>query len=66
MPNEIQRKHFTEQEAVVDEALSTSMDHLIRAHNKFGAAIQDRELQEEFAQGIGRAQEVLAKLGVES
>lgn len=66
MPNEIQRKHFAEREVVVEEALSTSMDHLVRAHNKFGAAIQDRELQEEFAQGIGRAQEVLAKLGVES
>ena len=66
MPNEIQRKHFTERDVVVEEALSTSMDYLVRAHNKFGAAIQDRALQEEFAQGIGRAQEVLARLGVES
>lgn len=65
MPNEIQRKHFAERETIVDEALNTSMRLLIRAHNQFGAAIQDRELQNEFARGIGQAQDVLIKLGVE-
>ena len=66
MPNEIQRKHFSEKEAVVDEALQTSMDHLVRAHNHFGAAIQNRDLQDEFADGVERAQKVLAKLGIEA
>jgi hypothetical protein len=65
MTNEIERKHFEERDAIIDEALDLSMKLLVRAQNKFGAAIQDRELQNEFAEGIGKAQDVLIKLGVE-
>lgn len=64
-PNEIERRHLNEREAIVDEALHESMKYLIRANNQFGAAIQDRDLQNEFAQGIGQAQNVLLKLGLE-
>lgn len=65
LPSKIQQKHFQEREAVVDEALNSSLIHLVRAHNQFGAAIKDRGLQDEFASGIDQAQQVLAKLGVE-
>jgi len=64
-PNNIQRKHFQERDAVVEEALHTSFEHLVRAHNHFGAVITDRGLQDEFTAGVDRAQQVLAKLGVE-
>ncbi len=64
-PNEIQRKHLKEREAVVDDALRASMNHLIRAQNNFGAVIKDRNLQNEFSDGIGRAQEAIAKLGID-
>lgn len=65
MTNEIQRKHVKEREAVVNDALYESMNYLIKAHNHFGAAIQDRGLQNQFAEGVGQAQQVLLELGIE-
>lgn len=63
--NEIQRKHRNEREAVVDDALYTSVNHLNRARNNFSAAIQDRGLQDEFTAAVEQAQKVIARLGFE-
>ncbi|HEB12483.1 MAG TPA: hypothetical protein ENI11_02275 [Actinobacteria bacterium] len=64
-PNEIQRKHLNEREAVVDDALYSSVNHLNRARNNFSAAIQDRQLRDEFTEAVEQAQQVIARLGFE-
>lgn len=64
-PNHIERKHRREQEAVVDDALRSSMGHLAKAHSHFGAVIQNPDMQDEFTEGIAKAQEVICKLGVD-
>ncbi len=63
--NEIQRKHLNEREAVVDDALYSSVNHLNRARNHFSAAIQDRSLRDEFTEAVEQAQQVIARLGFE-
>ena len=64
-PNEIQMKHRLEREAVLDDALRHSLQHLRRADNHFGAAIGDKQLRTEFAAGIRRALDILQDLGIE-
>ncbi len=63
--DEIQRKHREETEAVVDDALYDSMDHLMKACNYFEAVNHDRGMKDEFAKGVAQAQQVLLKLGIE-
>lgn len=61
-PNEIQRRHRQEREAVVDEALQSSSHHLVRAHSHFESAIQDPNARYAFIKAIERAHEVLADI----
>ena len=63
--NEIQKKHLDEREAVVDDALYSSVNHLNRARNSFSAAIQDSGLRDEFTDAVEQAQQVIARLGFE-
>lgn len=63
-PNEIQRKHQEEREAVVDEALHVALSHLDSACDRFGIVIQDKTLQIEFERGVKKAKQVLVRLGV--
>ncbi len=65
MTNDIQRKHREENDLIIEDALSASLNHLHDAHNRFGATIQDPDLNAEFTQGIDKAEKVLAKLGIE-
>lgn len=65
MPTEVQRKHRREREAVIDDALHTSLDHLEQAYNHFGTAINSSDLRTRFDAGLGSAREVLRNLGVE-
>ncbi len=64
-PNHVQRKHRYEREAVIDDALRHSLEHLQRADNHFGSAIGDKELRSRFSTRIHEACEVLVELGVE-
>ena len=61
-PNNIQRKHRQEREAVVDDELQSSQCHLVNADKHFERAIHDRRMRNEFAQLLKRAQEILSDL----
>ena len=63
--NEIQRKHLNEREAVVDDALYSSANHLNRARNSFSTVIQDSGLRDEFTEAVEQAQQVIVRLGFE-
>ena len=61
-PNNIQRKHRQEREAVVNDELQSSHCHLVNADKHFDRAIHDRRLRDEFDQSLKRAQEILSDL----
>ncbi len=61
-PNDIQRKHRLEREAVVCDELQSSFNHLLNADKHFERVIHDRCLRDEFVQSLKRAQEILTEL----
>lgn len=58
----MQVKHRAEYDAAIDDALRETFESLIRATNRFNSVINDRSLQNEFAEAVDQAQEVVLKL----